>query len=194
MGRATLTFCVKQERPVFERSPASLRWTPVRTIIHRIGELSERARARRREGVFLCAGEGGQNPPFPAHPASPNSAFAAFSWTTPCRGEKYPRHLLTDFRSLKPATLRRYAEHHELPLRPDIGPNELAIAVASHFERFLEVDEDETLSRFLNAVRWLAVRCFAREMRRRVRPRSGALAGARVCAARVSLRAARITL
>ena len=76
----------------------------------------------------------------------------------------------------KIGTLKKYAEVHELNLRPDLlpggaaallrgicidveppallpAPTEYAIAVARHFESHLEVDEDECLARFMNAVR-----------------------------------------
>ncbi len=46
------------------------------------------------------------------------------------RGEKYPRQLYCDFKKLKVGTLRRYAEIFDVPLRPDLAPNELCIAVA----------------------------------------------------------------
>ena len=46
------------------------------------------------------------------------------------RAEKYPRQLYVDFKKLKPATLRRYAEIFDVPLRPDLPPQELCIGVA----------------------------------------------------------------
>lgn len=71
-----------------------------------------------------------------------------------CRNDKYPRHLLVDFRKLKPAPLRRYCELHDIPVRPDAPVSDVAVAVGRHFEVHLDVlDEDEVLARFLNAVR-----------------------------------------
>lgn len=75
----------------------------------------------------------------------------------------------------KLGTLKKYAEVFELNVRPDLVPGgaprtralgtqtlnprpsaaEFAIAVARHFESHLEVDEDECLARFMNAVRGL---------------------------------------
>lgn len=70
-----------------------------------------------------------------------------------CRSDKYPRHLLVDFRKLKPAPLRRYCEQYDIPVRPDAPVGDVAVAVGRHFEVHLDVlDEDEVLARFLNAV------------------------------------------
>lgn len=44
--------------------------------------------------------------------------------------EKYPRQLYVDFKKLKVATLRKYAEVFDVSVRPELSTAEMSIAVA----------------------------------------------------------------
>jgi SAGA-associated factor 29 len=68
------------------------------------------------------------------------------------KSDKYPKNIHVDFRKLDVSTLQSYIAHYNLAVRPDVGQDELAVAVARHFE--LEAkrpDEEETLNTFLGA-------------------------------------------
>ena len=69
------------------------------------------------------------------------------------RNEKYPKQVVADFRKMKPPMLKKYIDMFELVVRPDSAPADQCIVVARHFDSHLEVDEDEVLARFVNAVR-----------------------------------------
>ena len=53
---------------------------------------------------------------------------------------------------VKVPTLKKYTEVFELAVRPEASPADLATSVARHFDGHLDVDEDEVLARFVNAV------------------------------------------
>lgn len=50
--------------------------------------------------------------------------------TLPRLQEKYPRQLYVDFKKLKVATLRKYAEVFDVSVRPELSTAEMSIAVA----------------------------------------------------------------
>ena len=50
--------------------------------------------------------------------------------TSPPPQEKYPRQLYVDFKKLKLATLRKYAEVFDVSVRPELSNAEMSIAVA----------------------------------------------------------------
>ena len=68
------------------------------------------------------------------------------SSTKPSRS--YPRGVALDFRKLAGMALLGYIDHHNVTVRPDAPPSELAVAVARHFES-MEVDEEEAIQGFL---------------------------------------------
>eukprot|EP00616_Rhizochromulina_sp_CCMP1243_P018680 CAMPEP_0118974930 /NCGR_PEP_ID=MMETSP1173-20130426/13937_1 /TAXON_ID=1034831 /ORGANISM="Rhizochromulina marina cf, Strain CCMP1243" /LENGTH=339 /DNA_ID=CAMNT_0006924745 /DNA_START=3 /DNA_END=1025 /DNA_ORIENTATION=- len=73
------------------------------------------------------------------------------------KAEKYPRGLAVDFRKLDDKTLYSYVHFYNLPLRQQMSREELAVAVAKHFQ--LEsgrVNEEETLGSFLSSYHGLA--------------------------------------
>ena len=55
------------------------------------------------------------------------------------RNEGYPRQMMSNFRLVKVATLKRYVRYYNVPVRPDSTPVELACAVAKHFKSELDV-------------------------------------------------------
>ena len=59
----------------------------------------------------------------------------------------YPRSIALDFRKLAGMALLGYIDHHNVNVRSDAPPTELAVAVARHFES-MEVDEDEAIQGF----------------------------------------------
>jgi len=68
------------------------------------------------------------------------------------RSEKYPRSLSVDFRKLDEQTLTAYVGHYNIQVRPDLTKNELAVAVARHFEIEIKVVDDETtINEFLSS-------------------------------------------
>mmetsp|Transcript_12620 Transcript_12620/g.34552 ORF Transcript_12620/g.34552 Transcript_12620/m.34552 type:complete len:205 (+) Transcript_12620:345-959(+) len=71
----------------------------------------------------------------------------------PHKGDKYPRHTAVNFKQLRPQALKRYVRSYNIPVRQELSTTEYATAVARHFETHLEVDEDDTLGRFMNYIR-----------------------------------------
>jgi len=73
------------------------------------------------------------NPGFPANPLV---------------NAPYPKGLGLDFRKLPPTVLYDYIDHHQVQVRPEAPPAELANAMAKHFEA-MEADEDKIIGGFL---------------------------------------------
>ena len=65
----------------------------------------------------------------------------------------YPSKLNVDFKRLKQSTLKRYIRYHDVNVREGATPEQLAIAVARHFESRLECPpEKECLKSFCDFV------------------------------------------
>mmetsp|Transcript_27827 Transcript_27827/g.96265 ORF Transcript_27827/g.96265 Transcript_27827/m.96265 type:complete len:206 (-) Transcript_27827:92-709(-) len=78
---------------------------------------------------------------------------AAAAPPVPHRGDKYPRHIAVDFKQLRLSTLKRYIRNHEMAIRADSTATDYAVACAVHFESALPVEEEDTISRFMNYVK-----------------------------------------
>lgn len=75
------------------------------------------------------------------------STGAGSTKTSTMTSRSYPRSIALDFRKLTGMALLGYIDHHNVNVRSDAPPTELAVAVARHFES-MEVDEDEAIQGF----------------------------------------------
>lgn len=73
---------------------------------------------------------------------------AGGSATKVSHSRSYPRGVGLDFKKLPCLTLMSYIDHHNVPIRDEAPPSEIAVAVARHFEA-MEVDEETVINGFL---------------------------------------------
>lgn len=80
--------------------------------------------------------------------AKPRKSGAGSSSAKVSHSRSYPRGVGLDFKKLPCLTLMSYIDHHNVPIRNEAPPSEIAVAVARHFEA-MEVDEETVINGFL---------------------------------------------
>ena len=68
----------------------------------------------------------------------------------------YPSTVKADFKRIKQSTLKRYIRFHDVNVREGATPDQLAVAVARHFDARLDTpEEEETIKLFCDFVQGL---------------------------------------